>query len=226
MQRTVIAVPNMTGLWQRQPEKGAVMVQLLRMVYERIFLIVCHSWTKAWCAVHPGVKLGSGVRFKGMPMVDVRNGARLEMGEGAMINSRNFGYHLNMFANTKLFVDRPGALLKIGKNSRIHGTAIHAATQVIIGENCLIAANCQIMDCAGHDLCLENPDLRLSTHGAPNPVLIENSVWLGEGVIVMPGVTIGEGAVVAARSVVTRNVSPRTLVAGAPAVPVSLSVDR
>ena len=49
------------------------------------------------------------------------------------------------------------------------------------------------------------------------PVVIKTNVWLGDKVTVLPGVTIGEGAVVAANSVVTRNVPPFCVVAGIPA---------
>ncbi len=49
------------------------------------------------------------------------------------------------------------------------------------------------------------------------PVRIEDGVWLCVGAIVLPGVTIGENAVVAAGAVVTRDVEPGTLVAGVPA---------
>jgi maltose O-acetyltransferase len=50
-----------------------------------------------------------------------------------------------------------------------------------------------------------------------SPINIENDAWLGTGVIVLPGTKIGEGAVVAANSVVTKNVEPYTIVGGSPA---------
>ena len=49
------------------------------------------------------------------------------------------------------------------------------------------------------------------------PVEIGSDVWLGAGAVVLPGVTIGDGAVVGANSVVTTDVAPYTVVAGAPA---------
>lgn len=49
------------------------------------------------------------------------------------------------------------------------------------------------------------------------PVTIENDVWLGTGVVVLPDITIGEGAVVGANSVVTKDVGPYTIVGGSPA---------
>lgn len=53
-----------------------------------------------------------------------------------------------------------------------------------------------------------------------SPVRIENSVWIGAHTIILPGVRVGQGAVVAAGAVVTRDVAPYTLVAGVPARPI------
>ena len=50
--------------------------------------------------------------------------------------------------------------------------------------------------------------------------VVGNDVWTGHGVMVMPGVTIGDGAIVAAGSVVTRDVAPYTIVGGNPAMPI------
>ena len=49
------------------------------------------------------------------------------------------------------------------------------------------------------------------------PIHIENKVWLGANVTILPGVTIGEGAIVAAGAVVTKDVAARTIVGGIPA---------
>lgn len=49
------------------------------------------------------------------------------------------------------------------------------------------------------------------------PIAIESDVWLGTGVVVLPGIKIGEGAVVGANSVVTKDVNPYTIVGGSPA---------
>lgn len=49
------------------------------------------------------------------------------------------------------------------------------------------------------------------------PIAVENDAWLGTGVVILPNITIGEGAVVGANSVVTRDVKPYTIVGGSPA---------
>jgi acetyltransferase-like isoleucine patch superfamily enzyme len=62
------------------------------------------------------------------------------------------------------------------------------------------------------------PGLRIDQQSCGvEPVAIGSDVWLGTGVVVLPGVSIGDGAVVGANSVVTRDVAPMTVVAGVPA---------
>ncbi len=105
--------------------------------------------------------------------------------------------------------ERP-ALLEIGDFTTIGDrTEIHAARRVSIGSRCKIAWDCVIMDRDYHGIA-----------GAPervDPVEIEDDVWLGCRVIVLPGVRIGRGSVVGAGSVVTRSVEPYSLAAGNPA---------
>lgn len=104
--------------------------------------------------------------------------------------------------------------IEIGRDSAI-GTYTHIWGNggVTIGERVLIAAHCAITSVT-HDhsnLNIRFADLIFK------PVIIEDDVWLGYGVIVLPGITIGKGAVVAAGSVVTKNIEPFTINAGVPA---------
>jgi len=55
-------------------------------------------------------------------------------------------------------------------------------------------------------------------HSQEEPIIIEDDVWLGARVIILPGVKIGKGSIIAANSVVTKDVSPYTIIGGNPAV--------
>ncbi|EPM5659285.1 acyltransferase [Vibrio parahaemolyticus] len=122
-----------------------------------------------------------------------------------------------MHSPIKLYADRKGAIIRIGANTRIHGTCIHAYESITIGKNCLIAANCQIFDGSGHDLSFSDVENRINTRGVSKPVLIEDNVWIGINSIILPGVTIGNGSVIAANSVVTKDIPPMVLAGGNPA---------
>ena len=85
--------------------------------------------------------------------------------------------------------------------------------EVRIGDDCQIGPNVQLLT-PTHPL---DPEERRNRWEAAEPISIEDNVWLGGGVIVLPGVTIGRDAVVGAGAVVTKDVPPRTLVVGNPA---------
>jgi len=90
-------------------------------------------------------------------------------------------------------------------------THIRAKGGVRIGSGVLIAANVTITS-RGHRV--ELPRWGVT---ADAPVAIEDDVWIGAGAIVLPGVTIGRGSVVAAGAVVAADVPPFTVVGGVPA---------
>lgn len=164
------------------------------------------------------IKFGNKVIFNGKPLIRISKGCRMILGDNVLINSRNAGYHINMFAASKLYCDREGAEIIIGKNTRIHGTCIHAYQQILIGSNCLIAANCHIFDGNGHHLSLDNPSNRINTIGGSKPIIIEDNVWIAANCIILPGTHISEGCVVAAGSIVSGFFPSRKLIRGNPAL--------
>jgi acetyltransferase-like isoleucine patch superfamily enzyme len=100
-----------------------------------------------------------------------------------------------------------------------------------VGRNVFVNHACEFMDRGGiriEDDVLIGPKVNLTTISHPldpanrrstfcAPIVIRKGAWLGAAVSVMPGVTIGENAVVAANAVVTRNVPDNTVVGGIPA---------
>lgn len=112
---------------------------------------------------------------------------------------------------TKIFVDSGGKLF-IGNNTRIIGAHLSVSSIMKIGENVQIAPNCVIIDNDFHSV-----DDHFADKGQISPITIEDDVWITMNCMVMKGVTIGKGAVVAAGAVVTKNVPPYTMVGGVPA---------
>ncbi|MGZ6952025.1 MAG: DapH/DapD/GlmU-related protein [Acidimicrobiia bacterium] len=101
-----------------------------------------------------------------------------------------------------------------------------------LGRNVFINQGCTLMDIGGIDIgddVMIGPNVSLITAGHPlapsrrrtgitaAPIRVERNVWIGAAAVVLPGVTVGEDAVVGAGAVVSRDVPPATLVAGAPA---------
>ncbi|MHA7830078.1 MAG: acyltransferase [Flagellimonas sp.] len=162
------------------------------------------------------IKLGTKVTFKNKPLIYIHSKANLIIGNNVMINSQNRGYHVNMFNSCKIMADRPNAIIEIGDNTRFHGSCIHAYKKISIGKNCLIAANCQIIDGNGHDISFPNVTNRINTTGGCKDVVIEDNVWIATGVVVLPGVTIGAGSIITANSVVHKDIPSMVIAGGNP----------
>jgi len=130
----------------------------------------------------------------------------------------------------ELFVFNHGGKMVIGDYCYLgEFSKIWSAIEIIIGNNVLISHNVNIQDNNGHPL---DKELRhehyksIIKSGHPHnglnlnekPVYIHDNAWIGFNSTILKGVTIGEGAIVAACSVVTKDVPPFTVVAGNPAV--------
>jgi len=117
-------------------------------------------------------------------------------------------------------IGEPGrqARLSIGDYTSIwYGTVISAQHEITIGHHCAISWNCTIIDNDMHTLVETND---APVRAADTAVRIGDHVWIGAQAIILKGVTIGANSMIAAGAIVTKDVPPNTLVAGAPARPV------
>jgi acetyltransferase-like isoleucine patch superfamily enzyme len=163
-----------------------------------------------------------------------RRRATLEIGQDAQIRSLALRPALgsvfalgeqSIFAG-RMTMDREGASIRIGPRTFIGKGQLAAAKSIEIGADVLLSWDVTIVDHQSHhvDFAKRANDVTnwLSGHKDWSnvtiaPVRIGNKVWIGFGASVLPGVTIGDGAVVGAGSIVTRDVEPWTVVAGNPA---------
>lgn len=107
------------------------------------------------------------------------------------------------------YISVQDGVMKIGNNVFMNqNVSVTCMESVEIKDRCIIANNVVIVD---HDHDFVNGGF------VSAPVKLENDVWIGANATVLKGVTIGEGAIVAAGSVVNKDVPAHTMVAGAPA---------
>ena len=105
-----------------------------------------------------------------------------------------------------------GKNIHIGKNVFINACCrFQDQGGIYINDGCLIGHNTTIAT-LNHDL---NPSKRANIN--PSPVKIGKNVWIGSDSTILPGIKIGDGAIIGAGSVVTKNVDKNTIVAGNPA---------
>ena len=107
-------------------------------------------------------------------------------------------------------------------NDYVHITAMES---VKIGNDVLLASKIYISDCSHGSYSGDENDTHPDSipHDRPlssKPVVIEDNVWLGEFVSVLPGVTIGKGSIVGANSVVSKSLPPYVIAVGTPAKPI------
>lgn len=121
--------------------------------------------------------------------------------------------------------ERERACISIGQRSFINGHLI-AAQSISIGDDVLVAWNVTIVDHNSHATAFSKRSQdavnwlvgqKNWSHVKIAPVIISDKVWLGFNSIILKGITIGEGAIIAAGSVVTKDVPPWTIVGGNPA---------
>lgn len=167
---------------------------------------------RATCRLQPDAALGRSARIR-----NIRGDSdKIVVGR----NSRILG-ELLTFAH--------GGEIKIGEWCYVgEGTRIWSAASIELGNRVLISHSANIFDNLTHPLrsAERHRQVRqIFTRGHPNdisldesPVKICDDAWIGAAAMVLRGVTVGQGAIVAAVAVVTRDVAPFSIVAGNPAV--------
>ena len=97
---------------------------------------------------------------------------------------------------------------------------IGCVNKIVLGNNVLIASRVFITDHFHGDTSVES--LQIPPNDRPvtskGPVIIEDNVWIGEGVAIMPNVTIGKNSIIGANAVVTKSCPPNSVLGGVPAV--------
>lgn len=148
---------------------------------------------------------------------DIRNGKYIDLGEGL---TTGIGCRFEAYPREKK------TTLHIGRNVQVNDYVhITAMEHVYIGDHVLLASKIYISDCShgsySGDINDSNPNTRpIERNLASKPVVIEENVWIGEFVSVLPGVTIGKGTIVGANSVVTKNLPSYVIAVGSPATPI------
>jgi len=152
--------------------------------------------------------VGKHVRLDG-DIPYIKGNGKIVIGDNVSIGNHNAWFiGLKVYDNSELI---------IGNNTSInYKTVISVAQKVEIGNNCAIAEEVKIFDNNSHPI---NPEKRkeIMTKEDVSPIVINDNVWIGMNSFIMKGVTIGEGSVIAAGSVVTKDVPPFCIYGGNPA---------
>jgi acetyltransferase-like isoleucine patch superfamily enzyme len=163
--------------------------------------------------IHEGALVETALCFEGFRS---QRSDALKVGEGSAV-----------YTGTMLDVGPEGRVC-IGRYCMLNNLLIRCDSLVEIGDYSLLSWNVVIMDSYRTAFDIESrraalrhaaarPDRRLGEPSAASPVRLGRNVWIGFESVILPGITIGDGAIVGARSVVAQDVPPMTIAAGNPA---------
>jgi len=183
--------------------------------WERKFRLLLFAWFlkvfyytplfKAAC-----FKVGKNLDLvSGLPYIN--ENLKIIIGDNVCVYAKETGFSGGKIQETPV--------LKIGSHTYIGpGVKIGICKEITIGDHCLIAARVFMSDHDGHPVNWQKRREQLPVDiDSVSPILIEDDVWIGEGAYICKGIKIGRGAIIGARSVVTKDVEPFTVVGGNPA---------
>ena len=169
----------------------------------------------AWWRLR-GVEVGPGWRCYGLPIIQRHRRSQLRIGRDMALRSTPASNPLGPHHPVIISTRRPGAALIIGDDFGMTGGSLVCDERITIGDRVWVGANTVISDTDFHPL---DPARRRADPLAANtaPISIADDVFIGMHALILKGVSIGAGAVIAAGSVVTRDVPAGSVVAGNPA---------
>lgn len=154
------------------------------------------------------VKLGRECEFRGKAIFRTLPDTQIVIGERCRFNSSHRSNLIGVYSPCMVSTLSSGAKVIIGNGCGFSGTVIAASVEVELGDNVRCGANTLITDTDWH-----HGDARV---GKDAPVKIGDNVWLGYGVKVLKGVTIGENSLIGAGSIVTKDIPANVIAVGNP----------
>lgn len=168
---------------------------------------ICTSYMNTVCRLW-GIQQKGATIYIGITYFRKLPKTKIVIGRNCSFRSGNRSNLIGINRNCMVSTLKSDAKIEIGDNCGFSGTVIGAFRYIKLGANVRCGANTLITDSDWH---LDDPRC-----GEPQPVIVEDNVWLGEGVKVLKGVTIGTNTVIGAGSVVAKSIPANVIAAGNP----------
>lgn len=194
-----------------------IVIKIYKVLWLGCFIVICKfkSFVFKLLLLTNNVKFGKKVRAQGTatPQLRISYKAKdIQLGDNVTFNNYNdAGWN----SRCSIWV-KSGATLRIGNNTGFNGVLVYAANSITIGNNVKVGGGTRIFDTDFHPLDYEIR--RTSNEGTKSsPIIIEDDVFIGAGCFILKGVTIGARSIIAAGSVVTKNIPADEIWGGNPA---------
>jgi len=196
-------LPSVQAFWYARQSR----ILLLTRLYSTITMLRLRS---------KGVQVGHGLNVYGWVNLSIHPTSTVFLGNEIRLNSSFARNAVGAYQKLGLQINAQ-AHLEIGDRVGISNTTIVCAKQIVIEADVMIGGGCALYDTDFH---LLDPERRhqkpQDERAATAPIIIGKNSFIGGHSIILKGVTIGEGAIIGAGSVVTRNVPSYEIWAGNP----------
>jgi len=162
-----------------------------------------------------GIQFGRGIRtYRAVPKlrISIKSG-NICLGDNILFNNYN---DVSWYCKTMIQV-KEGASFSMGDYSGMNGVLVYCSNCIIIGKHVKIGGGTRIIDTDFHNLNWQKRQTGDTDIAKSAPIIIKDDVFVGTNCIILKGVTIGERSIVAAGSVVTKDIPSDSIAAGNPA---------
>jgi len=196
--------------------KGPIILTICALKHcIKLWRFTCGLFARLYLRLY-NVEVGENLHMHSMPYCRTFGSGRIVIGNNVRISNK-LSENPAGIAHRTVLVALDKTILSVGDHSGLSGVTLYGRENITIGKHCLLGANCSIYTTDFHPLSAQDRINRAHGMTASAPVFLEDSVWLCANVIVLKGVTIGRGSVIAAGSIVTRDIPRNVLAAGVPA---------
>ena len=189
-----------------KPKQKEAIRKMLYLPLVLRHVVLCFIW---------GIRRPRGLRLRGVPIIRQSRRGSIKIGDSFTAVSKQQYNSIGLIQPVVIKALGPNSRITIGDNVGMSGVTLSARASITIGDDVLLGSGVLITDNDAHPI---NPEDRSDpSKTLIAPVCIGDQVFIGARAIILKGVRIGFGSVVAAGSVVSRDVPARTVVAGNPA---------
>lgn len=196
--------------------------ELLAILYEQWVVYGITAWQgRLWLALYQwifsGLTVDRGVQCWGRPLFRISPKASVSIGEDTRLNSHPLRSGIAIFSPTKITAFFESSI-HIGRNVGMVGTSITCrTTSITVGDGSMIAPNVIIVDSDFHAIWPPQNRIFNMAYDSDRPVTIGRNVWVGMNSLILKGVNIGDNSVIAAGSIVVKDIPANVLAGGNPA---------